>query len=122
MNFKEMVETANKNVFLATDKFAEERTVKYNGEAYVDIPIILAKLKEDDRKVIAGQDGGQGLFRVSAVLRCAKSDLGEKEPEQGQRISVNHRKGGGGYFSDYTVATSSCVMGMLRLELEAIDE
>jgi len=122
MGFKEMVESANKAVFLNADKFAEIRTVRYNDETYVDIPIILAKLKENDRTVIVGQDGDQGLFRVSAVLRCAKSDLRGKEPEKGQRISINHREGGDGYFSNYTIITSVCDMGMIRLELEAIDE
>jgi hypothetical protein len=118
-----MVEAANKNVFLSTDKFADLRTVKYNGKSYVDIPIILAKLRETDKPVTTGQDGGvQGLFRVSAVLRCAQSDLDGAEPEQGQRIEINHQEGGGGFFSDYTVVTSGCDMGMLRLELGAVDE
>jgi len=123
MGFKEMVEAANKDVFLNPDKFAEKRTVKYNGITYTDIPILLVKVRETDKPVVSGQDGGpQGIFQVTAVLRCAQSDLDGKEPEQGQRISINYQEGGGGFFSDYTVVTSSCDMGMLRLELEAIDE
>jgi len=123
MGFKDMVAAANKKVFLNTDKFAEKRTVKYNGNIYTDIPIILAKLQETDKPVTTGQDGGvQGLFRVSAVLHCAQSDIEGAEPEQGMRISVNHQEGGDGFFSDYTIVTSSCDMGMIRLELGAIDE
>ena len=59
---------------------------------------------------------------MSAVLHCALSDLGGKQPEKGMRIRVNDEDGGGGFFREYYVAASDCEMGMLCVELEAIDE
>ena len=42
--FKDMVTTDIYNVFLNTNEFAEKRTVEYDGERYVDIPIVLSGL------------------------------------------------------------------------------
>jgi len=126
MSFKDMVAAANKKVFLNAEHFADLRTVKYDGETYTDIPIILAKVKQEGRRTViienGRRDNTQGLYQVTAVLRCAISDLGGNKPEQGQQIKINDEEGGGGYFWEYTVATSDCDMGMLRVELEAIDE
>lgn len=43
-------------------------------------------------------------------------------PERGQRIRINDKEGGGGFFREFYVASSVCEMGMLRVELEAVDE
>lgn len=67
-------------------------------------------------------DHVQGLYLVSSVLHCAMSDLGGNQPEKGQRIKINDQEGGGGFFREFYVASSVCEMGMLRVELEAIDE
>ena len=64
----------------------------------------------------------QGLYIVSSVLHCALSDLGGVQPERGQRIRINDQEGGGGFFREFYVASSVCEMGMLRVELEAVDE
>ena len=121
-----MVEAANKKVFLDTNKFAENRTIIYNGKTFTDIPVILAEVKEKDRRVAIIQggrkDNTQGLFMAVATLRCALSDLDGRQPEKGQKIKINHQEGGGGYFSEYTIDASGCDMGMVKLELEAIDE
>lgn len=121
MSFKDMVAADNKRVFMNTDEYAEKRTVIYDGESYVDIPIIISGLKEKDRRQLVS-DHVQGLFLVSAVLHCAKSDLGGKQPEKGTRIKINDREGGGGFLREFYVASSITEMGMLRVELEAIDE
>jgi len=125
MGFKDMVEAANKRVFLDTDKFAELRTVIYGGVEYVDIPIILTALETKRRAGTTHEnrrDNMQGLFMVSAVLRCALEDLGGKIPEKMQYIKINNREGGGGFFMEYMVASSTNEMGILRVELEAVDE
>jgi len=126
VGFKQMVETATKKVFLNTDTFADLRTIKYDGETYTDIPIILANVTELDRRTVIIQDGRrdntQGLFMVSAVLCCALSDLNGVEPEKGRPIQMNFQEGGDGYFMEYNIEESSCSMGMLRIVLEAIDE
>lgn len=119
--FKDMVAADIHNVFLNTDEFAELRTIRYDGEEYVDIPIVLTGLKEQDRRQLQS-DRVQGLYLVTSVLHCALSDLGGKQPEKGGRIEVNDEEGGGGFFRRFYVASSVCEMGMLRVELEAIDE
>lgn len=119
--FKDMVAADIHNVFLNTDEFAELRTIRYDGEEYVDIPIVLTGLKEQDRRQLQS-DHVQGLYLVTSVLHCALSDLGGKQPEKGGRIEVNDEEGGGGFFRRFYVASSVCEMGMLRIELEAIDE
>ncbi len=120
-SFKDMVKADNAKVFMNTDEFAEKRTVIYDGETYTDIPIVLKGLKEEDR-VQSASDHTQGIFLVSSVLHCTLSDLGGKQPEKGTRIKINDKEGGGGYFSEFYVASSVCNLGMLCVELEAIEE
>lgn len=119
--FKDMVANDNQSVFLNLGEFAERRTVQYDGAVYQDIPIVLSGLKEKDRRQLVS-DHVQGLYLVSSVLHCAISDLGGNQPEKGQRIKINDEEGGGGFFREFYVASSVCEMGMLRVELEAIDE
>lgn len=119
--FKDMVAADNQSVFLNLGEFAEKRTIKYDGEVYEDIPIVLTGMKEKDRRQLM-RDHAQGLYLVSSVLHCAMSDLGGKQPEKGTRIKINDREGGGGFFQEFYVAASVCEIGMLRVELEAIDE
>ena len=119
--FKEMVAADIHNVFLNTGEFAEPRTIRYDGETYEDIPIVLTGPKEQDRRQLQS-DHVQGLYLVTSVLHCALSDLGGKQPEQGMRIAISDEEGGGGFFHQFYVASSTCEMGMLRVELEAISE
>lgn len=119
--FKDMVAADNHNVFLNIDEFAERRTVEYDGERYVDIPIVMSGMKEKDWRQLMS-DHLQGLYLVSSVLHCAAADLGGNQPEKGNRIRINDTEGDGGFFKEFYVASSVCEMGMLRVELEAIDE
>lgn len=121
MSFKDMVYADVHGVFLNLAEFADKRTIEYDGERYEDIPIVLSGLHEKDRRQLTS-DHVQGLYLVSAVLHCAISDLDGKQPEKGQRIRINDEEGGGGFFREFYVASSVCEMGMLRVELEAIDE
>jgi len=121
MSFKDMVAADIHGVFLNPGEFADLRTIVYDGETYQDIPIVLTSLKEQDRRQISS-DHAQGLYLVSAVLHCAKTDLGGVLPEKGARIKINDQEGGGGFFREFYIATSGEEMGMLRLELEGIDE
>lgn len=120
-SFKGMVAADIQGVFLNVNEFAEKRTVRYDGEEYADIPIVMSGLKEKDRRQLMS-DHVQGLYLVSSVLHCALSDLGGNQPEKGTRISINDQEGGRGFFREFYVASSVCEMGMLRVELEAIDE
>ena len=119
--FKDMVAEDVHSVFLNLDEFAEKRTIRYDGEEYQDIPVVLSGLKERERRQLQS-DHLRGLYLVSSVLHCALSDLGGNQPEKGQRIKINDQEGGGGFFREFYVASSVCELGMLRVELEAIDE
>lgn len=119
--FKDMVAADNRHVFLNLSEYAEKRTIRYDGEDYADIAIVLSGMKEKDRRQLVS-DHVQGLYLVSSVLHCSVDDLGGNQPEKGQRISINDQEGGGGFFREFYVASSVCEMGMLRVELEAIDE
>ncbi len=121
MSFKDMVAGDIHGVFLNLDEFAEKRTVKFDGDTFTDIPIVLSGLKERDRKQLVA-DHIQGLYLVSTVLHCAIADLNGKQPEKGQRIKINDAEGGGGFFQEFYVASSVVEMGMLRAELREIDE
>ena len=113
-SFREMIAADLHNVFLNTGEFAETRTVEYDGNRYEDIPVLLIGLEERDHV--------QGLYRVSAVLHCALEDLGGNQPENGTRIRINDREGGGGFFREFYVGASACEAGLLQVELEAMDE
>ncbi len=120
MSFKDMVAADNHGVFLNLEEFGERRTIVYDGETYPDIPVVISGLKEKDRRQLTS-DHAQGLYLVHSVLHCARSDLGGHQPEKGTRIKISDREDGG-FFRRFYVAMSTCEMGMLRVELEAIDE
>jgi hypothetical protein len=116
-SFKDMVEADNKNVFINASEFAELHTIIYDGTTYEDIPIVLSGIKEKDRRQLVA-DHIQGLYLVTTVIHCAASDLGGVVPEKGMKIKIND----GDFFREFYVATSVVDLGMIRLELEAIDE
>lgn len=119
--FKDMVERDIHSVFLDTNFFGEKRTVKYDGECYEDIPVVMMEPEEKKRSTME-DDHVQGLYVITDVLQCAITDLGGKLPEKGQCLCINDEEGGGGFFRSFYVATSTCKMGMLIVGLEAIDE
>ena len=129
MSFKDMVADDIHDVFLNSDEFAEKRTIRYGydggeyAEEYQDISVVLIGLTQKDRPVqVSDGDKMQGLHLATDVLHCALSDLNGQQPEKGQRIAINDQEGGGGFFKEFYVASSTCKMGMLRVELEALDE
>lgn len=117
MSFKDMVNADIHGVFLNSAEFADTRTVIYDGKTYADIPIVLTGIKEKDRRTLQS-DHAQGLFMVSYTMHAALSDIGDVLPEKGMRIRINDN----GFFRDFYIASSGIDMGMVRLELEGIDE
>lgn len=117
MSFKEMVAADNGNVFINSAEFADLYNVIYDGVTYEDIPLVLTGIKEQDRRQLIS-DHVQGLYLVSSVMYCAATDLGGNVPEKGMKIKI----GDGSYYSEYYVGSSVNDMGMIRVELEAIDE
>ena len=118
--FRDMVAGDNKTIFLNTEEFAEERTVVYDGNTYRNIPVVLSGMKEKDRHQLTS-DHGQGLYIVTSVLHCRADDLGGKQPEKGCLLKVASKEHGT-FLKEFYVASSVCEMGMLRVELEAVDE
>lgn len=118
--FKDMVAGDIKGVFLNLDEFAEPRTVIYDDEEFKDIPIVLTGLKEQDRSASVN-DHAEGLYRVTSVMHCDLKDLDGVQPEQGKPIKISDADVPT-FFHRFFIATSTVEMGMVRLELEAIDE
>lgn len=116
--FKDMAARDAKQVFCNPDEFGELRTLIYDGITYEDIPIVLSKAKEKDRQQLR-DDHGEGIFRVNATLHCAAADLNGVQPEKGHKIKLDE---GEDFFYTYYIVTSSVQMGMVILELEAMDE
>ena len=63
MNFKDMLTSDIHDVFLNLEEFAELRTVRYDGESYQDIPVVLEGPVNEEREQLR-DDHIQGLHRV----------------------------------------------------------
>lgn len=120
-SFQDMVHRDIHNVFLNNDEYAAPRTVVYDGETYTNIPVVLTGLKEEARHQTTS-DHAQGLYRVTAIAHLARCDLGGVQPEKGSKIRISDAEGECGFLRWYYIAKSDCEIGMLRLELEVIDE
>lgn len=131
MSFKSAVERDIRKVFLNTDEFGEERTVKYDGVLFEHIPVVITNLKEQDRNRLNSglkERGGrttmsdhvQGLYSATLVLHCAQSDLDGRIPEKGQKFRIYDV--GEKFFKDYYIQASGAAMGMIRLELSRVTE
>lgn len=117
MSFKDMVAADNKSVFINNSEFAEPHTVIYDGTTYQDVPLVLTGLKEQDRRQLV-PDHVQGLYLVTTVMYAAAADLGGVVPEKGMRIKISDDD----FYREFYVGASINDMGMIRVELEAIDE
>ncbi len=117
--FKGMVKADIKAIFLNDNEFAERRSIIYDGVTYVDILIVLTGAEETERVNVKEIDHMEGVYEVSRILYCDIEDLDGKQPEQGTKIRINDREGGGGYFEEYTVVSSICEEGMLEVKLGA---
>lgn len=117
MSFHDMVSSDNVNVFLDTEYFAEDHRVEYDGVRYQHVKCVITQLKEKDRSVTM-KDHAQGIYHVTSVFHCNVKDLNGIVPEKGGKIFISE----GPFMRMFLVAQSGCDMGMVRLELEALDE
>lgn len=115
--FKDMVQADIKSVFLNRDEFADLHTVVYDGLTYEDVSIVMTKVREKDRQQLVW-DRAQGLYLVTVVAHIAATDLGGIVPEKGMKIKISDED----FLMEYFIASSGNEMGMIKLELEAIDE
>lgn len=118
MSFRDMVEHDNVSVFGNTSEFADLRTLCFDGMQFDDVPCVISKLKAKDRPVLAS-DHAQGLFLVTGTLHYPLSYTDGNVPEKGIKMKISDDTG---FLRMYFVAQSACDHGMVRLELEAIDE
>ncbi len=118
MSFRDMVASDIHNVFLNELEFAERHDITYDGVTYEGVLCVISQLKEQQRTTTM-RDHSQGLYRVTGTLHCAKADIGNTIPEKGGKIQISDDEG---FMRLFYVAQSGCDMGMVRLELEAIDE
>ncbi len=116
--FRDMVARDVRKLFLNTEEFAERRTVRYDGVDYPDISIVLEGPVKGQRDRLS-DDHVRGLHTVTATLYCALEDLGGKLPKPGRPLEIATREGGQ-FFHEYSIVASTCDMGMLHLELEAM--
>lgn len=118
--FKKMVQDDIKGVFLNHTEFADLHTIIYDGVTYENVRVVMSGIKESERKTLVstGGDRIQGLYLVTTVIHVALSDLNGVVPEKGMKLQIND----GDFFREYRVASSVNDLGMIRVELEAIDE
>ena len=118
--FLDMVARDNVNVFLNQNEFAKARTIIYDGVTYEDVSCVVNGFNERDRAQ-GYSDHEQGMYRITSILHCTKESLGGCQPEKGAALKISDEDDPT-YFWSYYVATSNVEEGMLRVELEAIDE
>lgn len=122
MGFKDMVKSDIANVLMNTEEFAEKHTVRYDGDVYEDIPIVLQKVKQSEQS-FSQSNHTEGIFLVSAVAYINEKDLDGVIPEQGQNIEIDDGEAlGEPFFCRYSVVTSRCEMGLITLELRCFNE
>lgn len=119
MSFKDEVERDIRAVFLNDEEFAEKHTIKYNGRVYNDVPTIIIKAQEKEKNI----QNVQSLNAIYATLQVNETDLAGSFPEPRQYIEIDNGTAcGEPFFERYKIATVDCAMGMLIIELEALDE
>ena len=117
MSFKDMVNEDNSSIFMNLDEFAETHDIEYDGETYEDVSCVISQLKEQDR-VTKMRDHGQGIYLVTSIFHCPLEALGGVVPEKGTKIAISDDD----FMREFYVAEAGCDLGMIRLELEAMDE
>ena len=122
----DMIAKDNETVFLNLDEFAERKNVIYQGVSYENVPVVLTGMRENrrgqtmrDGRRIRTADYASGLFETRTVLHMLASDLGNIQPDKGTLFSIRESNI---YCRDYYVFESKIEKGMLRLDLEGIDE
>lgn len=123
MSFKDLANADIHDVFLNTDEFAENRTIRYDGVDYtgpegLGVAVVLNGDRKRTRQRVA-DDYSEGLYRRTEIAHLAKADLGGRIPEAGKYFYIDD---GTGHMRQYKVASAIDTMGMLRIELEVLDE
>lgn len=118
MGFQDTIRRDNHAVFLNTAEFAHLRDVVYDEVAYTGIPLVMTGAKQQERPRLDA-DRVEGLYHVTSIVHVAQSDIGGLQPKQNMIIRISDDVGS---MRRYTVASSVVEEGMVRLELEGMDE
>lgn len=122
MSFKDMVKQDIQNIFLNTEEFAENHTVRFDGNVYEDIPVVIEGVKQSERAAVQS-DHMQGIYSVTAKAYFSSKDTDGTFPEQGKYFEIDDGEAlGKTFFKRYTVVTAKDDMGMICLELEVLGE
>lgn len=122
MSFKDTVQQDIGNIFLNTEEFAENHTVKFGGEVYKNIPVVQEIVKQSEL-ALSSANLMEGVYSITAkaYFDIKKTDC--KMPEQGKYFEIDDGEAvGKPYFRKYRVVTAEDAMGMVCLGLEAVDE
>lgn len=121
--FRKQLEADSTGVFLNSDEFGQVRTVRYDGEVYENISIVLdegVEVPHHNNKIMK-TDHSKGLLKGQTRLYCQRADLGGHLPEVEDCLELESEKRQG-FWIKYTVAESGCDEGMLNLLLKKVDE
>jgi len=112
MNFKDAIRQDSAKVFHNRGEFAENMTVKYDGERY-NIPVVLDHSGEKERKRYTTTDHVQGIFVCDVTAYIMETDL-PTQPRKDRKIEVEGDL--------YNIAKVEIEMGEIVLYLEMLDE
>jgi hypothetical protein len=121
--FRARLDRDNTVTFTNLQEFGELRTVRYDGETFTAIPVVLDEVMQSERYNTRRMksDYGQGLYKGAVRLHCRRCDLEGKLPEHGAALEIESERKNG-FFRKYTVLESRCDEGMLMVTLERVDE
>lgn len=118
MSFRDQMAADIHGVFLNTKEFAVKRTIRYDGAVYSGVDVVLNGTRERTRQKSA-DDYSEGFYARKEVAHLARADLGGRLPEIGQSFDLSED---GEFYRLYRVKDSQDTEGMLRVELEVLDE
>ena len=122
MSLAELIAADNDAVFLNCSDFAEARSVRYDGERYDDVPMTLTRRKQHELVQLASEHT-EGLHIADAVAHFSIRQVNGVLPKPGRWIEISDGEAlGAAFFRQYRILVSDCEMGMVRLELEAVEE
>lgn len=120
-HFLDMAVNDNIRVFTNTNELGSRQTIRYDGQIYADIQVTLTKPTQCKRDSLSA-DHMQGVYHTTVLLNCIKADLKGVIPEQGSRLSIERKRGYNTFFEEFTILAVNDEFGLLRMELEALDE
>lgn len=121
-SFKDTFAADIKNVFMNTDEFAERHTLKYSGETFHSIPVVMSTVAQNERHILQN-DHMQGIYNITAKAYFNAEDVREIIPEKGKWVEIDDGEAcGKPFFKRYKAAFVKVTFGMVTVGLEAKDE